>query len=282
MKHKISFIGAGTMGQGMIKNLAAHGFDVEFFNRTKKEISGAKYVSLDELSGDVVFICVSNDDALKEMFLGLELRKGQIIVDCGTTSLKRTSWISNECERDNVDFLDAPITGSKLGAENGKLLFMAGGDKKTFDSLQEEFNAMGKMSVYCGENGMGQRAKHALNLTQSNILQGYLEGLILAGKLGVSLDAMQQIMENSAAQNGVGSFKLPYIKRRDFNAHFQLWLMSKDLKLAEEEIKELGLDLPLSRMAIEIFDEAMREGLGKEDFCSIVKLLEKKNKIKIV
>src|SRR3989344_4691617 len=118
MKHKISFIGAGTMGQGMIKNLVAHGFDVEFFNRTKKEISGARHVNLDRLSGDVVFICVSNDEALKEMFLGLNLRKGQIVVDCGTTSLKITSWIAGECREKGVEFLDAPITGSKLGAEN--------------------------------------------------------------------------------------------------------------------------------------------------------------------
>jgi len=280
MKHSISFIGAGTMGQGMIKNLAAKGFSVEFYSRTKKEIIGAKYADIGKLNGDVVFICVPNDEAVRDVFSKLKLRKGQILVDCSTTSLELTEWLDGECRKKNVEFLDAPLTGSKLGAESGQLLLMVGGDKKVFDSLEEEFKAVGKLAVYCGGDGCGQKAKHALNLAQSNILQGYLEGLVLGVKLGVELDVLLQVFENSAAQNGVGKFKLPSIRKRDFTPHFLLWLMHKDLKLAEEEMKQLKLELPLSRKTIEVFDNAMKKGLGEEDFAAIVKLLEERNKVR--
>ncbi|MDP2672919.1 MAG: NAD-binding protein [Nanoarchaeota archaeon] len=139
---------------------------------------------------------------------------------------------------------------------------------------------MGKKAVYCGETGNGQKIKHALNLTQSNILQGYLEGIALALKQGVPFNSVIDVMENSAAKNGVGSFKIPYIIKRDFEPHFLLNLMTKDLKLAEEEIKELKLELPLSQQTIKIFEEAMEKGYSNEDFSAIVKLLEEKNGVK--
>jgi 3-hydroxyisobutyrate dehydrogenase-like beta-hydroxyacid dehydrogenase len=279
MKHKISFIGAGTMGYGMVTQLVQAGFDVQFYNRTLKEIEGAASVNLEDLSGDIIFICVSNDNAVKECFEKVNFKEGQIFVDCGTTSLQLTKELQAMCNEKGCSFLDAPITGSKLGAESGNLTFMVGGKKEVFDMLEEEFAVMGKIAVYCGEATYGQKMKHALNLTQSNILQGYLEGIILCLKLGVPLEATISVMENSGAKNGVGSFKTPYIQQRDFAPHFLLNLMYKDLKLAESEINDLGLDLPISKKTISVFQEAMDKGLGKEDFVAIVKLLEEKNKV---
>ena len=281
MKHKIGFIGAGTMGSGMITNLVKKGFNVKFYNRTVKKIEGAYYSNLEDLEADVFFICVSNDQAVKELFSKIKFKPGNIFVDTGTTSLELTQKIKVECGKKKVGFLDAPITGSKLGSESGNLLFMVGGKKEVFDKLHEEFDAMGKKAVYCGETPNGQKIKHVLNLTQSNILQSYLEGIVFSLKQGLELDVILDVMQNSAANNGVGSFKLPYIRKRHFNPHFLLNLMHKDLKLAEEEIKELKLNLPLSKETIKIFDEAMKDKLGNEDFSAIVKLLEEKNKIKV-
>lgn len=282
MKHKIGFIGAGTMGKGMIENLVKNGFDVSFYNRTPKEIEGANYInSLKELEGEVIFICVSNDNALRELFEQINFKPGTIFVDCGTTSLKLTEEIKQRCEEKNVEFLDAPITGSKLGAESGNLLFMVGGKKEVFDKLSEEFEAMGKKAVYCGPTPLGQKIKHVLNLTQSNILQSYLEGVTFALRNGVSLEATLEVFENSGAKNGVGTTKLASIKQRNFEPHFLLELMNKDLHLAESEIEELGLKLPLSENTIRVFDRAMSEGLNREDMSAIVKLLEKDNDVEI-
>lgn len=279
MKHKIGFIGAGTMGSGMITNLVKKGFYVKFFNRTFKKIEGAHYTKIEKLEADVFFMCVSNDQAVRELFSKINFKAGNIFVDTSTTSLELTKELKDKCEKKKVKFLDAPITGSKLGSESGNLLFMVGGDKKIFDELNEKFDAMGKKAVYCGKSGNGQRLKHALNLTQSNILQSYLEGIVFSLKQGLELDVILDVMQNSAANNGVGNFKLPYIRKRDFNPHFLLNLMHKDLKLAEKEIKELKLNLPLSKETIKIFDEAMKDKLGDKDFSAIVKLLEEKNKV---
>ena len=135
MKHDIAFIGAGTMGSGMISNLVKNDFKVKFYNRTPKEIDGATAVPMEELEADVIFICVSNDDAVKECFEKLSIKPGMIVVDTGTSSLELTSWLKEQCEIQDAEFLDAPITGSKLGAESGNLLFMVGGDKNVFDEL---------------------------------------------------------------------------------------------------------------------------------------------------
>src|SRR3989344_2990249 len=268
MKHDIAFIGAGTMGSGMINNLVKNEFKVKFYNRTPKEIDGASYTSLKNLEADVFFICVSNDEAVKNLFEKLNLQPGNIFVDTGTTSLELTEWLKEQCKEKDVEFLVAPITGSKTGSESGNLLFMVGGDKNVFDELHEEFEAMGKKAVYCGITGNGQKMKHALNLTQSNLLQGYLEGITLSLKQGLKLDAILEVMQNSAANNGVGTFKIPYIRKRDFTPHFLLNLMHKDLKLAEEEIKELKLNLPISSQTIKVFEEAMKH-YSTEDFSAI-------------
>ncbi|MDP2672918.1 MAG: NAD(P)-binding domain-containing protein [Nanoarchaeota archaeon] len=135
MKHKIAFIGSGTMGSGMINNLVKAGFEVEFYNRTPKKIEGATYKTLEELNSDVYFICVSNDEAVKNCFERINLQPGNIFVDTGTTSLDLTLRLKEQCKIKDVEFLDAPITGSKLGAESGNLLFMVGGNKYVFDEL---------------------------------------------------------------------------------------------------------------------------------------------------
>src|SRR3989338_1966083 len=158
---------------------------------------------------------------------------------------------------------------------------MIGGNKEIFDKCMPLWNAMGKKAVYCGENGAGQKAKYALNLAQTLILEGYLEGLIFGLKNNVPIDAMIEILDNSGAKNGVASFKMPYIMKRYFNAHFKYKLMHKDIKIAEKEINALGLNLPLSKEIFKIFQKGHDKGLGEEDFCSLVKLLEGEAEIKI-
>lgn len=288
----IGFIGIGTMGKGMVQNLLKNNFNVLAYNRTKKKIEEVKRKNLniietpkDACKADVVITCVSNDAALNDVLFSRngvfkDIGKNNILMDCGTTSIEFTKKINGECNKKNVDFLDAPITGSKIGAETGNLLFMVGGKKELFDKCMPIFNAMGKKAVYCGGNAQGQKAKIALNLAQSMILQGYLEGIILGMKNGVGIEAMREIFENSGARTGIGSFKLPYLINRDFKPHFKLELMNKDIKLAINEIKKLDLSLPLSKEINNVFDKAMRKGWEKEDFVCIARLLEEDAGIK--
>ncbi|MBT4604117.1 NAD(P)-dependent oxidoreductase [archaeon] len=283
----IGFIGVGTMGKGMVENLAKNGFSVLAYNRTKSRIESLasdKITIVDNPQGvttaDVIFTCLPSDESLQEIFETIQTHlAGKTFIDCGTTSIELTQKITDLAT--NFDFIDAPITGSKLGAEGGKLMFMVGGKKDLVEKYTPILNAMGQRIVYCGENTFGQRAKIALNLTQALILQSYFEGITLAVKEGVPLDAIHEILDNSGAHNKACAFKIPYIKKRDFDQHFMLKLMYKDLKLAEKEQQRLGLTLPLTNNIVEVFKKAMDRGEGDDDFCTIIKTLEKMADIEI-
>ena len=287
---KIAFIGTGTMGKPMTMNLIKAGYTLNVYNRTKektKELvemgatvceSPAKATE----NSDVIITCVSNDVALDNVLFSNNgvfqaLNESKILIDSGTTSVDFTSKIADECKKMNVAFLDAPVTGGRTGAENGALMFMVGGSRETLDKCMPIFSSMGKRIVHCGGNTFGQKAKIALNLTQSLTLQSYFEGIILGLRNGVPLDSMLEIFENSGAKSGVGSSKLPNILKRDFTPHFKLELMNKDVGLAIRESEKLNLDLPLSRELAKVFQEAMDKGWKEEDFACLVKLLEEKS-----
>ena len=285
----VGFVGVGTMGRGMVKNLAKNGFKVLAYNRTKekiKDLENDKIKVVDSLreagKADLVITCLPSDDAIGEVVFKkniLDDLKGKIFIDCGTTSIEMTARIAEACEKKNVEFMDAPITGSKLGAEAGTMTMMIGGEKDNFRRCMPVFEAMGKVHVYCGPATYGQRAKLALNMAMSMLLESYLECLIFAVKNGVPLKAMEDIMENSAAKNGIGSFKMQYIKKRDFEQHFMLKLMHKDLSFAEKEMKKLNLDLPLAKHIKAIFEKSLER--GNEDMSTIVKELEKETGVEL-
>jgi len=284
----IGFIGIGTMGRGMVENLLKNGFNVYAYNRTQAKIKGINHANFKAVGKpkelpekcDVIFTCVSNDEALKDILFSENgvfkaLNKKNILIDCGTTSLELTSKIHQKSKEKNAEFLDAPLTGSRIGAETGQLVIMAGGKKEIFEKCMPLWNAVGKKAVYCGSSGAGQKVKHALNLAMSLILESYLEALIFAMKSGVDIRPIIEVLDNSGAKNGVASFKMPYILERSFKpAHFLYSLMHKDIKIAEKEINGLGLNLPLSKEIFKIFQKGHEKGLGEEDFCSLVKLLE--------
>lgn len=290
----IGFIGLGTMGKGMVENLLKNNFNVFAFNRTKSKLEAIKHENLTVVEApkdlsektDVIFTCVSNDDALRDVLFSENgvfqtMNENSILIDCGTTSTELTKEIYEKAKEKKVEFLDAPMTGSKLGAKSGQIFFMIGGKKEVVDSCKDLWDAMGKKTVYCGENGYGQKTKHALNLTASLILESYFEGFIFGLKNGVPIGAMREVLENGPTNNVVSTFKTPYIMKRDFEPHFLYKLMHKDLKLAEKDMQKLGLDLPLTKEIIKRFQKGHEKGLDEEDFCSLVKLLEEEAGLKV-
>ena len=293
MSKNIGFIGIGTMGRGMTENLLKNDFNVFAYNRTKSKIEEIKHKNLFIVNtpkeacekSDVVITCVSNDKALKNILFSKNgifksFSKDKVLIDCGTTSIELTKKISDECERIGASSLDAPVTGSKIGAETGTLMFMVGGNKKTVDDCMPIFNSMGKKVVYCGENTFGQRTKIALNLSLSLLMESYFEGLTLGVANGVPLEIMLEVFENSGAKTLVGFGKTNKVMSRDFSPHFKLELMDKDLKLAMKEISKLKINLPLSKGIKKVFANAMKKGWQNEDFSCIAKLLEENSKIK--
>ncbi|TPV92291.1 MAG: NAD(P)-dependent oxidoreductase [Myxococcales bacterium FL481] len=286
---QIGFLGLGTMGQGMVANLLAAGYDVCGYNRTPGRASALVAAGMLEARApqdcveraDIAILCVADDSAVRAVALGPEgvvasLAAGSVLVDTGTTSLAMTTELADACSDRGVRFVDAPITGSKLGAQRGALTFMVGGAVPDVEQLHPLFQAMGRHVVHVGEAvGAGQSAKYCLNMTQSVVLQGVLEGYALAGRLGVRVEKLAEIFENSAGKTGVGSFKTPYLFNGDFTPHFRLALMHKDLHLALAEAHRAGIPLPAASATCHIYDQSVAEGLGDEDFLAVAKLVER-------
>jgi 3-hydroxyisobutyrate dehydrogenase-like beta-hydroxyacid dehydrogenase len=287
----VAFLGVGTMGSGMVRNLVAAGHEVVAWNRTRAKLeplaAELEALRVAEFPIDaaratgIVILCVSSDEAVRELVFGeqgvlLALSEGDLLIDCGTTSQELTRTVAAAVAERRAGFLDAPITGSKLGAEGGRLTFMVGGPAEQVERARPLFQAMGRHHVHVGEQvGLGQAAKYCLNLAQAVILQGVLEGYTLAKLLGVPIAKMAEIYENSAGKTGVGGFKTPYLQAGDYTPHFRCDLMHKDLHLALAEAEGRRVPLPAATTVRGIYDQAVAEGLGGEDFLILATLLER-------
>jgi 3-hydroxyisobutyrate dehydrogenase-like beta-hydroxyacid dehydrogenase len=201
-------------------------------------------------------------------------KKGYVIADCSTVSPHESVLMAKELEALGIEFLDAPCTGSKAGAEGGTLTFMIGGKKEVFDSTKPWFEAMGKTLYYCGESGMGLRAKLTQNLILGNLLQAFNEGIVLSTKAGVDPELMLDILNNSAARSGFISIKAPMVFKRDFTTNFSVKWLEKDIGLAVDLGSELGVPLMLTGLTQQLLQSAMAKGYGEDDICGSIRFLE--------
>lgn len=286
---KLGFLGLGIMGYPMARNLARAGHTVAVWSHTAdkakklaKEEKGATACATPKKvaeKADCIFLCVGDGKMSEACILGPNglaegSKKGTVIVDTSTVSPSASVEMTNVLKKKGIDFLGAPCTGSKPGAESGNLTFMIGGVKKVFEANRPSFEAMGKRLYYCGGPGMGLHAKLTQNLILSNLLQAFNEGLVLSTKAGVDPELMLDILDNSAAKSGLIAFKAPYVFKRDFTTNFSVKWMHKDIGLMLESAQELAVPLPLTSLTRQMFQAAIAQGHGEEDICSTVKVLE--------
>lgn len=196
------------------------------------------------------------------------------MVDCSTISPSYSRRAANTLKEKGIDFLEAPCTGSRPGAEGATLTFMVGGEESVYEKVKPLMEVMGKRFYYCGGTGLGLAAKLTQNLILSNIIQAFNEGMVLSTRAGVDPELMLDILDNSAAKSGLISYKAPFVFRRDFSANFSVRWMHKDIMLMMEEANELQIPLPLTGVTQQMFRAAIAQGLADEDFCSTIKVLE--------
>lgn len=285
---QLGFLGLGIMGAPMARHLLKAGHDVALWSNTAskaqelaKEGAGKACATPEEVAklADVIFYCVGDTEMAREMTLGSKglregVRKGTIIADCSTISPDASKEIGHSFASCGAHFLDAPCTGSKPGAEKGTLTFMVGGEQAVFEKAKPYFEIMGKVFYYCGPAGQGLQAKLTQNLILANIMQAFAEGMVLATKGGISPSLMLEILDNSAAKSGLISFKAPYILSRDFGTQFATKWMHKDVSLALESAKELGVPLPVTALTQQMLRANMASGRAEDDFCSLIRVLE--------
>jgi 3-hydroxyisobutyrate dehydrogenase/2-hydroxy-3-oxopropionate reductase len=229
---------------------------------------------------DVLFLCVGTTEMSREVLLGEDGvvksgKKGLVVADASTISPEGSREIGKELAAAGIKYLDAPCTGSKAGAEGGTLTFMIGGDKAVFEQTKPIFDLMGKQFYYCGEAGLGLQAKLTQNLILANIMQAFNEGMILATKGGVDPKTMYEILDNSAAKSGLITVKAPKIFKRDFTTHFATKWMHKDVSMALDTGRALGVPLPVTAVTQQMFQAAIAGGDADSDFASTIKTMEK-------
>ncbi|MBM3810635.1 MAG: NAD(P)-dependent oxidoreductase [Acidimicrobiia bacterium] len=285
----LGFLGLGIMGYPMARNLARAGHNVAVWSNTsakarklaseEKSITAMSTPKEVASSSECVFLCVGDTKMAEVVILGKDgliegAKAGSVIVDASTVSPSSSVRVGEQLAAKGVDFLGAPCTGSRPGAEGGTLTFMIGGDKQVFERVRPYLEAMGKQLYFCGGPGMGLHAKLSQNLILSNILQAFNEGLVLATKAGVDPQLMLEILDNSAAKSGLIAFKAPYVFRRDFSTNFSVKWMHKDIGLMLDSAAEQNVPLPLTSLTRQLFQAAISQGHGDEDICSTIKVLE--------
>lgn len=287
MSQSVGFIGLGIMGQPMALNLVKAGFKVSVFNRTRDkaaplEKAGARVASSPAEAArdaDYVMSIVSDSAASEEVMIGKEgvlqtVKPGAIVIDSATISPVVSRKLACHTAGKQASFLDAPVTGSKHGAEKGELTFMVGGDRETFDRAMPVLKVLGKKHIYCGAHGAGLCAKLAQNVIQSTMVEIFCEGFVLAAKAGVRPETMFEIIQSSMARAALTDFKAPFIFKGDFTPYFPLKWMHKDVTLAMEAAYAQNVTMPVAAAVKEVYGAAKAQGQGDLDYVAVITFLE--------
>jgi len=274
----------GIMGRPMAANLAKAGHEVTVWNRSAgKTVDGARSATSPADAAkdvEVVWMCVSDTKSVEQVLFGTNgvesaLKPGMIVVDSSTIAPSATKEFAKRVAAKGADFVDAPITGSKIGAEAAQLIFIVGGKETTVEHLKPLFSSMGKATIRVGETGLGEAAKIGMNLMIAMIYEGFAEALTLTRKLGVPPEKLVELIGASMLKNGVVDYKAPFVLKRDYSPNFPLRLMHKDMHIMMDTAKQIGVKLPGLEKVDEIYEESTRAGLADMDYAATLQVLEK-------
>lgn len=287
MAESIAFIGLGIMGQPMAMNLLKSGYPLTVFNRTASKAealakAGARVAGSPAeaaCDADVVITIVSDTAASEQVILGKDgivetIRPGAVLIDSSTISPTASRRFACHIAGKGAQMLDAPVTGSKHGAEKGELTYMIGGNPAALEQVMPVLRVLGKKHIYCGLHGAGLSAKLAQNTIQAAMVEIFCEGFVLATKAGVKPETMLEIIQGSMARAVLTDFKAPFIFKGDFTPYFPLKLMHKDLTLAMEAAYVQNVPMPATSAVKEVYGAARALGRGEEDYAAVVTFLE--------
>jgi 3-hydroxyisobutyrate dehydrogenase-like beta-hydroxyacid dehydrogenase len=277
---KIALIGLGLMGRPMGLNLLKAGYPLTVWNRTASRAgelvaAGATLATSPReaaAAADILFTIVSDPPALEQVLWGQEgkndgalggLQPGSIYIDSSTIAPSLTRRVAAACGERRVRYLDAPVTGGDWGAREGNLVFMIGGDAQTLREVEPVLGVMGKKWFHLGPNGAGQTVKLAMNAILALQVGAMAEALALVTKSGLQGEQLIEVMQSSMARSGVLDIKSPLMVKGDFKPSFPLRLMHKDLGLALDLANQLGVALPATAAAREVYNFV--KGASNED-----------------
>ena len=290
---KVGFIGLGVMGSNMAKNLINHVDQLNIisrnskktFNFTSKLKKNKKLKIFDKLEdlakqSNIIISCVGNDRDLKDIFLTKKgiinyVSKNTVIIDHTTASAEITEVLYKKFLIKKCLFYDAPVSGGEIGAINGTLSIMVGGNKKKINLIKNIVSNYSKSIVYMGKSGNGQLTKMVNQICVASIIQGLAEGLFFAKKKKLNVDNLIKVIGNGAGQSWQFDNRTKTMWDNKFNFGFMNKLMLKDLKIILKETKNVNINLPITKIIKGYYSNLVKKGYSHEDTSNLIRLLNK-------
>jgi 3-hydroxyisobutyrate dehydrogenase-like beta-hydroxyacid dehydrogenase len=274
------------MGSRMAKRLLDAGHSVTGYNRTKSKAqwlldAGMKWADSPRAvaqSSDVVFSMIANNSALRAVTEGNDgivagLSAGKIYVEMSTVSPAAIRELAMQVETKGAEMLDAPVSGSSITLDEGKLSFMVGGKRETFDKALPYLQAIGPKATYVGGHGLAASMKVATNLSLAVQMLAFSEGLLLAEKSGITRETAVEVLLSSVMASPMVKYRGPFVLKMPDEAIFDVNMMQKDLLLALDMGRQLDVPLPTTAITNQFLTAARGMGLADKDFAIIFEVL---------
>ena len=282
---RIGIIGGGIMAAGMARNFLKAGYALTIWNRSREKVAdlveaGAEWA--DQPKGvaeaaDIVIECVTDDEASREVWTREQgilagAHEGAVFIASSSLSLGWIEELGALCQKQQVAFLDMPLTGSRAGAEGGTLRLLVGGDETVLDSIREELGAIAEKIYYFGPTGSGMRFKLILNTLIGIHTNAAAQAYVLAQKAGLDVKAVQHALFDGGMGPASPSTQALFanLDMPDSQVNFALQWLEKDLRYAQAMAREYGVEFDLLNDTQADFTRAKAAGLGEQDQVKIV------------
>src|SRR5271156_2221669 len=282
----LGFVGLGVMGSRMVNRLLDKGHTVTGFNRTRAKAQwlidrGMKWADSPHAvaaAADFTLSMVTNSAALQDIADGgngviAGLGTGKIWIEMSTVSPEISKALATHVREKGADMLDAPVSGSVITLEQGKLSVMVGGREETFERLKPLLLDIGPKVTHVGDNGVALSMKIALNLQLAVQMLAFSEGVLLAEKSGIAREVAVDVMVHSAIASPMVQYRGPFVLNMPDEAWFDVNMMQKDMLLALEMGRQLDVPLPTTAVSNEFLSAARAMGLAKQDFAVVFDVL---------
>lgn len=283
---QIGYVGLGAMGGRVAKRLLDAGHTVIGYNRTRDKAqwlldAGMRWAASPRevaQQSDVVFSMVTNTHALEAVTSGPDgilagLGPNKIYCDMSTVSPSKSRALANQVAQRGARMLDTPVSGSVITLEQGKLSLMVGGERAIYERVLPILQHIGPKVTYVGENGQAVLMKISINLNLQVQIVGFLEGLFLAEKGGISRETAMEALLNSVVASPSLAYRAPFILNMPDEVWFSVNMMQKDMLLALDMGRELDVPLPTVALTNEFLTAARTMGLEKYDFAVVYRVI---------
>ncbi|MFJ6412715.1 hypothetical protein CHI12_00040 [Terribacillus saccharophilus] len=282
----IGFIGLGIMGQNMAANLLEKGEQLVVFNRTKEKAQalldkGANWAESPRQVGeqaDIVFTMLTDPAAVQAVAYGEDglfsgMKENSLWVDVSTVKPAFTKEMAEAARAHHIRFVDAPVSGSKAPAQQGKLHFLVGGDEQDVKEITPLLEKMGQSIQHMGVNGNGSSTKLAVNMLLVQSLTGLSEAISFGEAVGLDREHLMDVLLALPVTSDIQAGKRDTILQQNFDPQFPLEHAYKDLQQISETAYEAGAPLPMTNSVKELYALAKKNGYGKQDVAAVYALL---------